>query len=156
MNPSEHPRDLDLPRFMNNGNLNAAITTVLPERPAVSVAAETAIASHVEGMMAKLAELIQVPNDVPPAGADAALKMTKCFEIVAADVVAIAADRVKAALELQQEAETYKTVLLDAGRVLAARVAAESARAYRLSMILREAREVIAGPAPGEAGTSGG
>ena len=92
----------------------------------------------------------QHPPDVPPIGVDAALKTAKCFEIAAADVRAIAADRIKAAQELQQEAETYATVLEQAGKVLASRVSAESARAYKLSMILREAREVIAGPTPGE------
>lgn len=120
------------------------------ERAAVSVAGEAAAALHVADLMAKLGDLIKVPPDVPAIGADAALKVAKCFEVVAADVRAIAADRVQAAAELQQEAETYATVLLEAGKVLAARVSAESARAYKLSLLLREAREVIAGPAPGE------
>lgn len=149
----DQQRDLDLPRFLkNNGSPEddmAAAVAVL-ERPAVSVASEAAIAAHTENMLAELAKLIKVPSDIPPIGVDAALKTAKCFEIVAADIRAIAADRVQAALELQQEAETYATVLLEAGKVLAARVSAESARAYKLSQILREAREVIAGPALGE------
>ncbi len=134
------------PRFLRGGDV------ALAERPAVSVADEAAAASHVAELMEKLAELIHVPQNVPPIGADAALKVSKCFEVVAADVRAIAADRVKAAVELQQEAETYATVLLEAGKVLATRVSAESARAYKLSLLLREAREIIAGPTAGETG----
>lgn len=144
---------LDPPSFLTNnvGSIESEIAAmVATERPAVSVADEAAVAAHVENMLAELAKLIKVPSDVPPIGADAALKVIKCFEVVATDVRAIAADRVRAAAELSQEAETYAVVLLEAGKVLASRVSAESARAYKLSLILREAREVIAGPAPGE------
>ena len=146
------PHDLDLPRFIKNngGSIEDDMAIMVTERPAVSVAAEASAAAHVADMLAKLADLIKVPPDVPPIGADAALKILKCFEIVAADVRAIAADRVKAAEELRDEAESYAVVLLEAGKVLATRVSAESARAYKLSHILQEAREVIAGSAPGE------
>lgn len=131
----DRPRDLDLEK----GVADLVHT-------AVSVTNETSAVTHTENMLAELAKLIRVPSGIPPIGVDAALKVSKCFEIVAADIRAIAADRVKAAMELQEESESYAVTLLEAGKFLAGKVSEEAARAYKLSQILREAREIIAGP----------
>lgn len=99
-------------------------------------------------LMTQLEVMLGQPPRAPVMGLDAAVKIASCFEIVAADVEAIAADRVKAVLGLEQEAKSYASVLRNAGAYLSDRIKAEAARAYKLSLILRETRTLLNVEAP--------
>jgi len=98
-----------------------------------------------------LAELLKIvekfPSDaVPKAGVLASQAMENCFETTARDMEKLGQDHVDRALALQQQIQSFCTIVRESGRALCATIERESARDYQVSMVMRHAREVIALP----------
>ena len=107
-----------------------------PEQPATALEVRP-------DRMQELADMIGTASPVPQLGAEASARMREAFTNIATDIRGIAKKRLEEALALQQEAETYATVILNAGDVLCRMIERDATRVDMASKVIRKAQEII-------------
>lgn len=114
---------------------------------------DAAVAAEIhktDQLIEALAAALDAPSETPKIGVEAARAVLACFERVAADVELLANDHVDRARALQADAQVFAERIRSSGDQFARQIEDETARGRQISMVLREARKLIATYSPSE------
>lgn len=95
-------------------------------------------------LVAELARLIGEAPNVPRIATEASDRMRHIAESTAAAIRKVAQERVDAAKELQQHAESYASIVVNAGDLLCRRIEQEAVRMNQAALLLEKAGELVA------------
>lgn len=98
--------------------------------------------------LAELATLIGSASRTPEIGMKASQAMMQCFEATATEIERLAQDGLDRAMENQQEARSYASVLRQSGELLCRKIEAEAGRTRQIALVMGEARAKLAAPEP--------